>query len=75
MKACLAVRSCLSYTVWGFSDNHSWVPGWFDDPPEGLATIYDENYQPKRAYQELKSDLIFAGPPYVLPRIAPKPRR
>ncbi|MBQ1033723.1 endo-1,4-beta-xylanase [Micromonospora parva] len=75
MKACLAVRSCLSYTVWGFSDNHSWVPGWFSDPPEGLATIYDENYQPKRAYHELKSDLIFAGPPYVLPRVAPKPRR
>ncbi|MFV2104093.1 endo-1,4-beta-xylanase [Micromonospora sp. LOL_024] len=75
MKACLAVRSCLSYTVWGFSDNHSWVPGWFDDPPEGLATIYDENYQPKLAYHEIKSDLILAGPPYVLPRLAPKPRR
>ncbi|MFD1084825.1 endo-1,4-beta-xylanase [Micromonospora andamanensis] len=75
MKACLAVRSCLSYTVWGFSDKHSWVPGWFEDPPEGLATIMDENYQPKLAYHEIKSDLILAGPPYVLPRIAPKPRR
>ncbi|MEV2241194.1 endo-1,4-beta-xylanase [Micromonospora sp. NPDC049891] len=75
MKACLAVRSCLSYTVWGFSDKHSWVPGWFDNPPEGLATIMDENYQPKLAYHEIKSDLILAGPPYVLPRIAPKPRR
>ena len=42
---------CLSFTVWGFTDRHSWVPGWFDDPPQGLATIYDENYQPKRAYQ------------------------
>ncbi|MGQ5259845.1 endo-1,4-beta-xylanase [Micromonospora sp. ZYX-F-536] len=75
MKACLAVRSCLSYTVWGFTDRHSWVPDWFNDPPQGMATIYDENYQPKRAYQELKSDLIFAGPPYVLPRVAPRPRR
>ncbi|GIJ24620.1 beta-xylanase [Micromonospora lutea] len=75
MKACLAVRSCLSYTVWGFSDKHSWVPGWFSDPPEGLATIMDENYQPKLAYHEIKSDLILAGPPYVLPRTAPKPRR
>ncbi|PZG22552.1 1,4-beta-xylanase [Micromonospora craterilacus] len=75
MKACLAVRSCISFTVWGFSDKHSWVPTWFDNPPEGLATIYDENYQPKRAYHEIKSDLIFAGPPYVLPRITPKPRR
>ncbi|MET8277980.1 endo-1,4-beta-xylanase [Micromonospora sp. NPDC005174] len=75
MKACLAVRSCLSYTVWGFSDKYSWVPDWFNDPPEGLATIYDENYQPKRAYQELKSDLISAGPPYVLPRVTPRPHR
>ncbi|MEU5906755.1 endo-1,4-beta-xylanase [Micromonospora sp. NPDC047527] len=75
MKACLAVRTCLSYTVWGFSDKYSWVPEWFSDPPEGMATIYDENYQPKRAYQEIKSDLIFAGPPHVLPRVAPKPRR
>ena len=75
MKACLAVRTCLSYTVWGFSDKYSWVPEWFSDPPEGMAIIYDENYQPKRAYHEIKSDLIFAGPPYVLPRIAPRPRR
>ncbi|MFF5180296.1 endo-1,4-beta-xylanase [Micromonospora sp. NPDC000316] len=75
MKACLAVRTCLSYTVWGFSDKYSWVPEWFSDPPEGMATIYDENYQPKRAYQEIKSDLIFAGPPYVLPRSTPRPHR
>ncbi|SCG67732.1 endo-1,4-beta-xylanase [Micromonospora halophytica] len=75
LKACLADRHCLSYTVWGFSDRHSWVPGWFDDPPEGLATLYDERYQPKRAYQEVKADLIFAGPPYVLPRATHRPRR
>ncbi|SCG35750.1 endo-1,4-beta-xylanase [Micromonospora coxensis] len=75
LKACLADRHCLSYTVWGFSDRHSWVPGWFDDPPEGLATLYDEQYRPKRAYQEVKADLIFAGPPYVLPRATHRPRR
>ncbi|KXK61147.1 1,4-beta-xylanase [Micromonospora rosaria] len=75
LQACLAEPRCLSFTVWGFTDRHSWVPGWFDDPPEGLATIYDEDYQPKRAYQVMKADLIYAGPPYVLPRVAPKPRR
>ncbi|MEV4490370.1 endo-1,4-beta-xylanase [Micromonospora coxensis] len=75
LKACLADRHCLSYTVWGFSDRHSWVPDWFDDPPEGLATLYDEQYRPKRAYQEVKADLIFAGPPYVLPRATHRPRR
>ncbi|MGW4152420.1 endo-1,4-beta-xylanase [Micromonospora chersina] len=75
LQACLAEKHCLSFTVWGFTDKHSWVPGWFSDPPEGLATIYDENYQPKRAYQEMKADLIYSGPPYVLPRVPQKPRR
>jgi len=75
LQACLADRHCLSYTVWGFTDKHSWVPGWFTDPPEGLATIYDENYQPKRAYNLMKADLIHSGPPYVLPRVPQKPRR
>ena len=44
-------------------------------PAEGLATLYDENYQPKRAYNAVKADLAFSGPPYVLPRIPQKPRR
>ncbi|NES27099.1 1,4-beta-xylanase [Micromonospora terminaliae] len=75
LRACLAEKHCLSFTVWGFTDKHSWVPGWFSDPPEGLATIYDENYQPKRAYQEMKADLVYSGPPYVLPRVPQRPRR
>ena len=75
LRACLSNRHCLSFTVWGFTDKHSWVPGWFTDPPEGLATLYDENYQPKRAYDAVKADLVFAGPPYVLPRVQQKPRR
>ncbi|PTA45576.1 endo-1,4-beta-xylanase [Micromonospora sp. RP3T] len=75
LRACLAERHCLSFTLWGFTDKHSWVPGAFSDPPEGLATVYDENYQPKRSYQELKADLIFAGPPFVRPRVPQQPRR
>ncbi|MEV0003682.1 endo-1,4-beta-xylanase [Micromonospora sp. NPDC050980] len=75
LRACLAERHCLSFTLWGFTDKHSWVPGAFSDPPEGLATVYDENYQPKRAYQELKADLIYSGPPFVLPRVPQRPHR
>ncbi|MDG4800390.1 endo-1,4-beta-xylanase [Micromonospora sp. WMMD980] len=75
LRACLAERHCLSFTLWGFTDKHSWVPGAFSDPPEGLATVYDENYRPKRSYQELKADLIYSGPPFVLPRIPQQPRR
>ncbi|MEV4417873.1 endo-1,4-beta-xylanase [Catellatospora sp. NPDC049609] len=73
LQACLADRHCLSFTVWGFTDKYSWVPNWFGN--EGLANIYDENYQPKRAYNLMKADLIYLGAPYVLPRIPQKPRR
>ncbi|GAA1370550.1 endo-1,4-beta-xylanase [Catellatospora chokoriensis] len=72
LQACLADRHCLSFTVWGFTDKYSWVPNWFGN--EGLANIYDENYQPKRAYNLMKADLIYTGPPYVLPRIPQKAR-
>ena len=73
LQACLADRHCLSFTVWGFTDKYSWVPNWFGS--EGLANIYDENYQPKRAYNLMKGDLIYSGAPYVLPRIPQRPRR
>jgi len=72
LQACLSNRHCLSFTVWGFTDRHSWIPGWFTNPPEGMANIYDENYQPKRAYRAMKADLLFAA---VAPRIAQAPRR
>jgi endo-1,4-beta-xylanase len=74
LQACLANRNCLSFTVWGFADNHSWVPGWFTDPLEGMATLYDENYQPKRALNVIKGDLVFSGPPFVMPRANHRPR-
>jgi len=75
LQACLANRHCLSFTVWGFSDNHSWVPGWFTNPPEGLATLFDENYQPKLAYNMMRADLAYSGAPLVMPRIPQVPKR
>jgi endo-1,4-beta-xylanase len=54
VEACVNVESCSGVTVWGFSDADSWVPGVF--PGEGAACPYDENYQPKPAY-----DGILAG--------------
>jgi endo-1,4-beta-xylanase len=75
LQGCLASRHCLSYTVWGFTDKYSWVPNWFKDPLEGLATLYDANYQPKHAYNMVKADLLYAGAPYVLPRIPQCPKR
>jgi endo-1,4-beta-xylanase len=59
LKACLAVRACISFTVWGFGDADSWVPGFFTG--EGYATIYDVNLQPKPAFTDLQQDLTLAA--------------
>ena len=71
MKACLAVRQCISFTVWGFTDADSWVPGFFTG--EGYATIYDVKQQPKLAYTELQTDLELAanGAPFRVPTPVP----
>jgi endo-1,4-beta-xylanase len=54
-QACLAVRRCVAFTVWGFTDAHSWVPGFFDG--EGAACLYDEQLRPKPAYFAVRDDL------------------
>jgi endo-1,4-beta-xylanase len=59
LKAALAVPECISFTVWGFTDSDSWVPGVFTG--EGYAGIYDVNQQPKAAYYALQSDLALAA--------------
>ena len=59
LQACLLVRQCISYTVWGFGDAFSWVPSVFAG--EGAADIYDKNLQPKPEYYALQQDLILAG--------------
>jgi endo-1,4-beta-xylanase len=56
LQACLLVRQCISYTVWGFGDAYSWVPSVFAG--EGAADIYDENLQPKASYGALQQDLV-----------------
>lgn len=59
LEACLLVRACISYTVWGFGDAFSWVPGVFAG--EGAADIYDENLQPKASYFALQQTLMLAS--------------
>jgi endo-1,4-beta-xylanase len=55
LDSCQAVRRCVSFTVWGFDDGHSWVPSVFAG--EGAATPFDERYQPKPAYFALRHAL------------------
>jgi endo-1,4-beta-xylanase len=59
LQACLLVRRCLSFTVWGFSDKYQWVPGVFAG--QGSAAIYDENFVAKPAYRALQVDLVTAA--------------
>ncbi|MFL6078127.1 MAG: endo-1,4-beta-xylanase [Mycobacteriales bacterium] len=59
LKACLAVRECISFTVWGFGDADSWVPGFFTG--EGYAGIYDVNLQPKASYTALRQTLMLSA--------------
>lgn len=51
MQACLSVSKCKVFTIWGFSDRHSWIPGFFSG--YGSALIFDEDYNPKPAYLAL----------------------
>ena len=52
---CLAVSRCVGVSQWGVGDADSWVPGTF--PGWGAATMYDQNYQPKPAYNATLSAL------------------
>jgi endo-1,4-beta-xylanase len=58
LRACLEVKECISFTVWGFSDVNSWVPGFFTG--EGYACIYDVNLNPKQAFTDLQHELMLA---------------
>jgi endo-1,4-beta-xylanase len=59
MRSCVAVRRCVTFTLWGFTDKYSWVPGFFTG--EGAATPFDEAFQPKPAYFALRDGLARAG--------------
>jgi endo-1,4-beta-xylanase len=55
IKDCLAVTRCPGVSQWGVGDADSWIPGTF--PGQGAATMYDNNYQPKPAYNSTATAL------------------
>ena len=59
LRACLAVKRCISFTVWEFGDSQSWVPATF--PGEGYADIYDVNLVEKPSYERMLADLQLAS--------------
>ncbi|HVV19335.1 MAG TPA: endo-1,4-beta-xylanase [Pseudonocardiaceae bacterium] len=52
---CLAVSRCVGVSQWGVGDADSWIPGTFSG--YGAATMYDQNYQPKPAYNAVVTAL------------------
>jgi endo-1,4-beta-xylanase len=55
LGVCLQVEACTAFTLWGFTDAHSWIPDFF--PGEGDALIFDAGYVPKPSYYTLQQVL------------------
>ncbi|NYI97016.1 endo-1,4-beta-xylanase [Streptomonospora nanhaiensis] len=55
MNACLAVDGCVAVTVWGVSDQYSWVPDVFQG--YGAPLLYNSSYQAKPAYDAVHTAL------------------
>ena len=55
LDACLRVRTCRSFTVWGLPNKYSWVPSAF--PEQGAATTMWDDFIRKPAYDRLLDGL------------------
>lgn len=51
LRVCLQAKNCTAFTLWGATDRYSWIP--YTYPGWGSALIFDEDYQPKPAYDAL----------------------
>ncbi|TYQ15315.1 UNVERIFIED_CONTAM: endo-1,4-beta-xylanase [Acetivibrio alkalicellulosi] len=58
MEICLRNPNVTTFVFWGFTDRYSWVPGVF--PGTGNPLIFDDNYNPKPAYNAIRDALIEA---------------
>jgi endo-1,4-beta-xylanase len=59
LQGCLLATDCTSFTVWGYTDKYSWVPGFFEG--QGAANLLDEEFAPKPAYQAAIATLRLAS--------------
>ncbi len=55
VRVCREARDCTVLTVWGVSDNLSWIPHRF--PGEGEGLLFDAQYRPKATYRALQQAL------------------
>jgi endo-1,4-beta-xylanase len=61
VKDCLGVTRCVGVTQWAVGDKDSWVPGFFTNPPQGDATMFDMSYNPKPAFTAVQNAIGPAG--------------
>jgi endo-1,4-beta-xylanase len=61
LRYALSLPNCRGLQLWGFSDKHSWIPG-FSGGKDGAALISDAKFQPKPAHQSLLEELAAAHP-------------
>lgn len=54
-KLCVQQPSCKLLQTWGFTDRHSWIPGWYKGM--GWALPWDDKYQKKPAYEAMLKEL------------------
>ncbi|MEP6913323.1 MAG: endo-1,4-beta-xylanase [bacterium] len=59
-KACLKQPGCTAFQTWGFTDKYSWIPG-YTKGAKGRALVFDQEYQPKPAYNALREVLEQRG--------------
>ena len=59
-KACLELSACKAIQTWGFTDKHSWIPGFY--PGMGWALLWDADYKKKPSYAAVMNALSAARP-------------
>lgn len=47
---CLEAENCTAFVVWGVADQHSWLR---EENPGESPLLFDDNYEPKLAYEAL----------------------
>jgi GH35 family endo-1,4-beta-xylanase len=58
LRRVLAQPAVKTFTLWGFTDAHSWIPDFFPGTDSGL--IFDKDYNPKHAFVALQEELFNA---------------